>query len=304
MMPTSPRCGRAIDPGRLTYSPRAGGPNPGRVAALSRWWTMRIGPILLASVLLLAGCTTQPGSQMPSAPPATQTVATATHPEGAAVPATAGPSSLVRDAHLYPNPALTPGETLTVTTAQVSVPGYASSVRNVTTAEKRQVYAAYGIAYPQRSGTYECDHFIPLCLGGSNSISNLWPEPSPEFHWKDGFEVYLWRQVRAGSISLDEAQREVQTDWYAYWVASGRPGLATGSEAPAATAATPQADIGLPLSVVWSVSGKRYHYASCSYSLAIKPGNRRTGSVAAARKAGKTPCLVCNPPTASSGHLN
>jgi hypothetical protein len=119
---------------------------------------------------------------------------------------------------------LTPGGTLTVTAEQVSVPGYSSKVRDVSTTTKREVYAEYGLSYPQKTGSFECDHFIPLCLGGSNSIKNLWPEPHPEFHWKDGLEVYLWRQVRAGKIGLKEAQNEIRTDWYYYWVKAGKPG--------------------------------------------------------------------------------
>jgi hypothetical protein len=48
--------------------------------------------------------------------------------------------------------------------------------------------------------------------------------------------------------------------------------------------------------VGWSVSGARYHYLTCRYFLQIKPANRRTGTIAQARAAGKTPCQVCQPP--------
>jgi hypothetical protein len=88
-------------------------------------------------------------------------------------------------AYLYPNPTLTPGAELTTDAATICVPGYASRVRDVSAATKKQVYAEYGVTYPQPAGAYEVDHFIPLEIGGSNDIENLWLEPAtptPGFH--------------------------------------------------------------------------------------------------------------------------
>ena len=243
----------------------------------------------------------------PKAPtPATRPTASGAPAKTPAPPVTRAPARAPpKSPRLYPNPALTPGDVLPVTAAQVSVGGYASRVRNVPASEKREVYAEYKLAYPQATGAFECDHFIPLCLGGSNSIKNLWPEPSPEFHWKDGLEVYLWREVRARRITLAAAQREMRTDWYSYWVKAGKPGSAAdadsdavqGTPAPAAKAkATTSAHKSGGLVVGWSVSGKRYHYLSCADYLKILPTNKRTGTIAQAKAAGKTPCKVCKPP--------
>ena len=241
-----------------------------------------------------AATRTAPASQAPTkaatvAPPKTARPAVKKLPRR--------PSARVRNPRLYPDPHLTPGITFRVTAAQVSVAGYASRVRNVPTAEKRDVYSEYHLSYPQKSGSYECDHFIPLCLGGSNAIKNLWPEPAPEFHWKDGLEVYLWHQVRAHKIGLAEAQRQMRTDWYSYWVADGKPG---GNEAvtllPPPATTTRRASRPSGLIVGWSTEGKRYHYLSCRYFRQIESDNRRTGTIAQARAAGKTPCLVCRPP--------
>ena len=101
------------------------------------------------------------------------------------------------------------------TVSQICTPGYSQSVRNVPESEKNQVYAEYGIA-SHVTGQYEVDHLISLELGGSNDISNLWPEaaePKPGFHEKDTVENYLHRQVCSGAISLADAQREIATDW-------------------------------------------------------------------------------------------
>ena len=62
-----------------------------------------------------------------------------------------------------------------VTKDQICVPGYSQTVRNVPDSEKKAVYREYGIL-SHTTGEYEVDHFISLELGGSNDISNLWPE--------------------------------------------------------------------------------------------------------------------------------
>ena len=74
---------------------------------------------------------------------------------------------------------------------------------------------------------YEEDHFIPLELGG-NPIDprNLWPEPfetsRPDggAHYKDKVENYLHAQVCAGSLTLEEAQKEITGDWYRVYMTS------------------------------------------------------------------------------------
>jgi hypothetical protein len=114
-----------------------------------------------------------------------------------------------------PDPTCTPGDVLNVTKDQVCTSGYSSSVRNVPTSEKDQVYAEYGIA-SHTAGEYEVDHFVSLELGGSNDISNLWPEPAdptPGFHQKDTVENYLHSQVCSGAMTLQQAQIAIATNW-------------------------------------------------------------------------------------------
>jgi len=119
-----------------------------------------------------------------------------------------------------PDPACTPGDILPgVTKDQICVSGYSSSVRNVPTSEKDAVYAEYGITH-HATGQYEIDHYVSLELGGSNDISNLFPEaadPTPGFHQKDKVENYLHDQVCSGSLTLAEAQREIATNWVAVY---------------------------------------------------------------------------------------
>ena len=91
-----------------------------------------------------------------------------------------------------------------------------SRVRNVLREQYVQVYASYGIPYPEPSGTYELDHLVPLELGGDNSNRNLWPEaaaPVPGFHQKDMLENYLHDAVCGGRMALADAQAGIASDW-------------------------------------------------------------------------------------------
>ena len=137
---------------------------------------------------------------------------------------------------------------------QVCVPGYASSVRGVTSAERVRVYAEYSIV--DVAGFAEVDHFVPLELGGSNDIANLWPEPyqpSPGAHEKDRVENYLHDQVCSGAMALADAQAAIESDWYAVYLSL--PADAAGS-GPADVAAVPT-----PPATGVSTSGHAY-YAS------------------------------------------
>lgn len=114
-----------------------------------------------------------------------------------------------------PDPACTPGAT--ETTDLSTICGQSTRERrNVSSSVHRQAFAEYGIAYPQPRGAYEVDHLVPLELGGSNDLTNLWPEaaePSPGFHDKDKVENALHKRVCAGTMPLDVAQREIARDW-------------------------------------------------------------------------------------------
>ncbi|MFA5188703.1 MAG: HNH endonuclease signature motif containing protein [Patescibacteria group bacterium] len=114
-----------------------------------------------------------------------------------------------------PDPVCTPGAIFQVTEEDICVKGYTKKVRNVTAKTKNLVFQEYGIT-THAKGEYEVDHFIPLELGGSNDLKNLWPEPAeprPGFHEKDRVENYLHRQVCTGQMTLAEAQKQIQTNW-------------------------------------------------------------------------------------------
>ena len=161
--------------------------------------------ILLALLTLLSACST--GSSTSGG----QSSVSDTHQFGVQTK-----TSGCQAAGALPDSACTPGALMSnVTVDQICQSGYSSSVRNVPQSEKDQVYAEYGIT-SHFSGQYEVDHLVSLELGGSNDITNLWPEaasPKPGFHEKDKVENYLHEQVCSGSITLQQAQVEIATNW-------------------------------------------------------------------------------------------
>lgn len=134
-----------------------------------------------------------------------------------------------------PNHALTPGVAFPVGLARICVPGYASSVRDVTDAEKTAVYARYHVAWVPYQ--HEVDHLISLEIGGSNAIQNLWPEPYAG-RWgartKDVLENRLHDLVCAGDLPLVAAQHQEASDWVAAYLryVGTPPGGGGGSTSP------------------------------------------------------------------------
>ena len=118
---------------------------------------------------------------------------------------------------VMPNATLTPGDVLSTNINQICVSGYAKRTRNVSTATKNEVYAEYGIT-SRAPEQYEIDHLIPLGIGGSNDIKNLWPQPTdprPGRLEKDALEDELHKRICDRSLDVRTAQHDVAADWAA-----------------------------------------------------------------------------------------
>jgi hypothetical protein len=128
-------------------------------------------------------------------------------------------SASARNAPHVPGPALpthrlTPGAHFAVGKAKVCKAGYAARVRDVPESLKDKAYARYHlkrVAY-----AYEVDHLVSLELGGSNALTNLWPEHYYD-PWgartKDRLEGKLHDLVCAGKLALGAAQRQEAANW-------------------------------------------------------------------------------------------
>ena len=171
-----------------------------------------------------------------------------------------------------PNHRLTPGAHLAVDRATICRSGYSASVRDVSTSEKDADYARYGIR--RVAYAYEVDHLVSLELGGSNAITNLWPEHY-YLPWgartKDRLENKLHALVCSGSLTLASAQRQESENWIAAYKryigatsggASPPPAPVTTKRAPPAAShpagATAKCDDG-------TYSYSAHHSGSCSH---------------------------------------
>jgi hypothetical protein len=111
------------------------------------------------------------------------------------------------------------------------------------------------------------DHFIPLEIGGSNDLTNLWLEPAaptPGFHQKDQFENFEHQQVCIGTISATEAQRRMVSDWYFYWQEEVGGAAATTS-APVQTGSAPAPQVTTTSNASAAYYTSAYHTAKYWY---------------------------------------
>jgi hypothetical protein len=128
-----------------------------------------------------------------------------------------------------PDPACTPGAINPTVNLSILKGGkFKTSCERdaATTSKKKQTtYGTYVIKKPaQNTGqkqSCELDHLVSLELGGADTLDNIWPQCGPAgvkltmryFKVKDGVENYLAAKVKAGDISLKDAQRGIATDW-------------------------------------------------------------------------------------------
>lgn len=136
-----------------------------------------------------------------------------------------------------PDSACSPGAVLTTDASVVCVSGYTKKVRDVSNSTKKKVFKEYGIAWSARSN-YEVDHIISLELGGSNDISNLFPEAynlDNGARVKDTLENYLHSQVCSGTMTLTDAQKAISGDWTIAYSAWKNPKPAATSKSTGAT---------------------------------------------------------------------
>ena len=107
---------------------------------------------------------------------------------------------------LIPNPKLTPGR----------VAASEKDRQGVTSATEQKVFRRYHLPWERRA-EFKIDHLIPLELGGADTIDNLWPQKIRAKPYgadrKELLTEVLLQKVRAGKMTVAQAQEEIRRDW-------------------------------------------------------------------------------------------
>lgn len=82
--------------------------------------------------------------------------------------------------------------------------------RNVSTETKKQVMQEYDRRFGFRTTQmarrlFKIDHYIPLCMGGSNVASNLWPQHESVYVITDPLEEALCTKMAEGKLRQKQA---------------------------------------------------------------------------------------------------
>lgn len=116
---------------------------------------------------------------------------------------------------LNPNPDMTPGETCQRPDTYRYPEKIAYCERDVSSSTKYAIIDRYdqefGYTIGQMNrGDFKIDHYIPLCMGGSNSTKNLWPQHKTVYVKTDSLEQKLCELMAAGKMLQAEAMEKIR----------------------------------------------------------------------------------------------
>lgn len=114
-----------------------------------------------------------------------------------------------------PQPSLTPGDLC----ASGSHFRYPEKVRYCERAvsgdDKDQIVKRYDATFGYKIESigrrnFKIDHFIPLCMGGSNEEKNLWPQHPSVYEVTDPLEPVLCQKMAEGRLKQADAVRMIK----------------------------------------------------------------------------------------------
>jgi hypothetical protein len=111
---------------------------------------------------------------------------------------------------ISPNEQLTPGSLCERPDQKRYPEGIAYCARKVKGELKREVMQEYDekLGYKTTSmqrSAFKIDHFIPLCMGGSNKPDNLWPQHVSVYNVTDPLEPLFCEKMAQGKLRQADA---------------------------------------------------------------------------------------------------
>ena len=228
---------------------------PGIGQAVSTWPFTRSGAartagLLVAVAVATTGCSQGPATPVGAQPAAAPSVYPLDPPSVEASLDSVQGGRLVAKAVKEPNgvtlpdPKSTPGAAYAdVTATEICDLHYVLGVRQPRFNDKVEAFANYGVSIHDRE-FFQVDHLIPISLGGSNDLKNLWPQPyagSRGADAKDRLERQLRGLVCSHKLSLKAAQQAIAKNW---WTAYERyMGLAIDPGSAGLDPWTPPSDV-------------------------------------------------------------
>ncbi len=111
---------------------------------------------------------------------------------------------------IAPDPRLTPGSLCTAPSRLRFPEKIKYCERSVSGQLKDQIIQIYdsqlGFKIRQTGrSSFKIDHYIPLCLGGSNQPDNLWPQHVSVYEYTDPVEAIACKKLSEGKIKQQSA---------------------------------------------------------------------------------------------------
>ena len=109
-----------------------------------------------------------------------------------------------------PDAQMTPGDLCTKPTERRYPERIAYCARDVASDLKKQIFTDYDVKLGYNTTKmdrqqFKIDHFIPLCMGGSNEKSNLWPQHVSVYTVTDPIEPLACEKMAEGRLSQADA---------------------------------------------------------------------------------------------------
>ena len=179
-------------------------------------------PLAVAAgcALVLTACAGQPhrAPSVPQPPKVPGEITAAPDLNGVNLPNFVMP--LINGGVSFPKKSLSPGAVVTTDTNTVCNLSPAATSHPIPPSLQQASLDAYGYTNPSVQNKYLVTFVVPLSLGGAMSQANIWPAAvqGTGFFELIQLDHILKLQVCRRFITLKQAQRALESNWYAAWL--------------------------------------------------------------------------------------